>query len=180
MGIEVAQSNNGIVISQRKYALNLLEETGLMNSKSVDTPMDSNAKLLPSQGEPLSDLKKYRRLVAKFNYLIVTRLDISFAVGVVSQFLNSSCVAHLNAVTHNNNNNNYKHNNNNINNDNTNNINCKNKNKRNNNNNKIILLIIIVIIIIIIFARIGLIHQAGELHKTRGQFFWRFFDRVVH
>jgi len=64
--------------------LNLLEETGLMNSKFVDTPMDSNAKLLPSQGESLSDLKKNRRLVAKFNYLTVTRPDISFAVGVLS------------------------------------------------------------------------------------------------
>jgi len=46
--IEVAQSNNGIVISQIKYALDLLKETRLMNSKSVDTPMDPNAKLLPS------------------------------------------------------------------------------------------------------------------------------------
>jgi len=55
-----------------------------MNSKFVDTPMDSNAKLLPSQGESLSDLKKNRRLVAKFNYLTVTRPDISFAVGVLS------------------------------------------------------------------------------------------------
>jgi len=139
LGIKVAQSNNGIVISQRKYALNLLEKIGLMNSKSVDTPMDSNAKLLPSQGEPLSDLKKCRRLVAKFNNLTVTRPDISFAVGVVSQFLNYPCVAHLNPVTSNNNNNNSKHNNNNINNDDINNINCKIK-------IKVIIIIIIIII----------------------------------
>ena len=99
MGIEVAQSNNGIVISQRKYALDLLEETGLMNSKSVDTPMDPNAKLLPSQGESLSDPKKYRRFVGKLNYLTVTRPDIYFAVSVMSQFLNSPCVDHLNAFT---------------------------------------------------------------------------------
>jgi len=51
LGIKVAQSNNGIVISQRKYALEISEETGLMNSKSVITPMDPNTKLLPSQGE---------------------------------------------------------------------------------------------------------------------------------
>ena len=51
--IELPQSNNGIIISQRKYALTILEETGLMNSRSVDTPMDLNAKLLPNQGEPL-------------------------------------------------------------------------------------------------------------------------------
>jgi len=136
----------------------------------------ANAKLLPR--EPLSDLKKYRRLVGKLNYLIVTLPDISFAVGVVSQFLNSPCVAHLNAVTrnNNNNNNNSKHNNNNINNDNINNNNCKNENKSNNNyynnnHNKIIL-----IIIIIIFARIVLIHQTGQLCGTRVQFYWQFFE----
>jgi len=48
LGIEVAQSNNGIVISQRKYALDILEEIGLMNSKYFHTPMDPNVKLLPN------------------------------------------------------------------------------------------------------------------------------------
>jgi len=57
LGIEVTQSNNDIVISQRKYASDLLEETGLMNSKSVYTPMDPNAKLLPSHGSPSQILR---------------------------------------------------------------------------------------------------------------------------
>jgi len=48
--IEVAQSNNGIVISQRKYGLDILKKTGLMNLKSIDSPMDPNAKLLLSKG----------------------------------------------------------------------------------------------------------------------------------
>jgi len=61
--------------------------------------MDPNAKLLPSQGELLSDPEKYRKLVGKLNYLTITRHDMSFAISVVSQFLNSSCVNHLNAVT---------------------------------------------------------------------------------
>jgi len=65
--------------------VDILEETGLMNSKSVDTLIDPNAKFLPSQGEPLSE--KYRRLVRKLNYLTVTRPNISFAVSVVSRFL---------------------------------------------------------------------------------------------
>jgi len=43
-----------VLLSQRMYALDILEETGLMNSKFVETPMDPNAKLLPNQGEPLS------------------------------------------------------------------------------------------------------------------------------
>ncbi|KAK2410134.1 putative mitochondrial protein [Trifolium repens] len=98
LGIEVAQSKDGIVISQRKYAMDILEETGLLNAKPVDTPMDPNVKLLPNQGEPLSDSGRYRRLVGKLNYLPVTRPGISFAVSVVSQFLNSPCQEHMDAV----------------------------------------------------------------------------------
>ncbi|RVW66315.1 Retrovirus-related Pol polyprotein from transposon TNT 1-94 [Vitis vinifera] len=59
-----AQSSSGVVLSQRKYALDILEETGMLDCKPVDTPMDPNVKLVPGQGEPLGDPGRYRRLVA--------------------------------------------------------------------------------------------------------------------
>jgi len=65
-----------------------------MNSKSIDTPMDPNIKLLPNQEKPMSDPEQYRRLVEKLNYLTITRPNISFAINVVSQFLNSPCKDH--------------------------------------------------------------------------------------
>ncbi|KAF3627323.1 hypothetical protein FXO37_29902 [Capsicum annuum] len=49
-GIEVAQSRLGIVISQCKYALDILEETGMMGCRPIDTPMDPNAKFLSGRG----------------------------------------------------------------------------------------------------------------------------------
>ncbi|RVX07024.1 hypothetical protein CK203_030453 [Vitis vinifera] len=64
LGIEIAQSSSGVVLSQRKYALYILEETGMLDCKPVDTPMDPNVKLIPRQGEPLGDPGRYRRLVA--------------------------------------------------------------------------------------------------------------------
>jgi len=39
-----------------------------MNHKPVGTPMNPNAKILPNHGEPLSNPKRYRRLVTKQNY----------------------------------------------------------------------------------------------------------------
>ena len=59
----------------------------MLDCKPVDTPMDPNVKLVPGQGESLGDLRRYRRLVGKLNYLTITRPDISFHVSVVSQFL---------------------------------------------------------------------------------------------
>ncbi|RVX02515.1 Retrovirus-related Pol polyprotein from transposon RE2 [Vitis vinifera] len=85
-------------LSQRKYALDILEETGMLDCKPVDTPMDPNVKLVPGQGEPLGDPERYRRLVGKLNYLTITRPDISFPVSVVSQFLQSPCDSHWDAV----------------------------------------------------------------------------------
>lgn len=98
LGIEVARSRAGIAISQRKYALDILKETGMLDCKPVDTPMDPNVKLVTDQGEPYSDPGRYRRLVGKLNYLTMTRPDISFAVSVLSQFLNSPLNSHWDAI----------------------------------------------------------------------------------
>ena len=98
LGIEVAQSRSGIVISQGKYALDILEETGMMGCRPIDTSMDPNVKLLPGQGEPLSNPERNRRLLGKLNYLTVTRPDISFPMSVVSQFMTSPCQSHWEAV----------------------------------------------------------------------------------
>ena len=60
LGMEIAQSNSGVVLSQRKYALDILEETSMLDCKPVDTPMDPNVKFIPRQGEPLGDPGRYR------------------------------------------------------------------------------------------------------------------------
>ena len=45
LGIEVARNKTGIAISQRKYILDLLEETGTLGCKPAETPMDPNVRL---------------------------------------------------------------------------------------------------------------------------------------
>src|SRR5664279_1876932 len=56
LGIEIAHSTKGLFISQRKYVLDLLKETGKIGCKPAITPIDTNIKLNTEDGEPLSDI----------------------------------------------------------------------------------------------------------------------------
>ena len=44
--IEIAQSKSDVVVNQRKYALEILEEIGMLDCKPIDTPLDTNVKLV--------------------------------------------------------------------------------------------------------------------------------------
>ena len=55
LGIEIAQGKKGIFLSQRKYVLDLLSETGMIGYKPCDTPMILNSKLQLKDGELLQD-----------------------------------------------------------------------------------------------------------------------------
>jgi len=67
----------------------LFEETCILGSEPIDTLMDLNICFDQNLGEPLADLRKYRRLIGKIIYLIVTRPDIIFVVGVLSRYMQS-------------------------------------------------------------------------------------------
>ncbi|RVW76474.1 Retrovirus-related Pol polyprotein from transposon TNT 1-94 [Vitis vinifera] len=79
LGIEVSRSKKGMFLSQRKYVLDLLKETGKIEAKPCTTPMVPNVQLMPDDGDPFYNPERYRRVVGKLNYLTVTRPDIAYA-----------------------------------------------------------------------------------------------------
>ena len=97
LGVEVMRSNCGIFLSQRKYVLDLLSETGKLVTKPCPSSMAQS--LHPTrEGELFEDPERYRRLVDKLNYLTVTRLDIAYSISVVSQYMSSPTVDHWMAI----------------------------------------------------------------------------------
>lgn len=98
LGIEVAHSKLGIFISQQKYVLDLLKETGKLGCKPIDTPIEYNHGLCDAPEDLTVDKGAYQRLVGKLIYLSHTRPDIAFAVSVVSRFMHNPKETHLKAV----------------------------------------------------------------------------------
>ncbi|KAA0054884.1 Beta-galactosidase [Cucumis melo var. makuwa] len=98
LGMEVARSKEGISVSQRKYTLDLLTETGMLGCRPADTPIEFNCKLGNSDDQVPVDKEQYQCLVGKLIYLSHTRPDISFVVSVVSQFMQAPYEKHMEAV----------------------------------------------------------------------------------
>jgi len=99
LGIEVSRSKKGILLNKRKYALELISEAGLSGAKSLFTPIKLNKKLTTAEyktcvgktgDSELKDNSVYQRLIGKLLNLIITRLNISFVVKTLSQFMQKS------------------------------------------------------------------------------------------
>ena len=100
LGLEVTSSSDGYYLSQAKYASDLLSKAGLIDSKTISTPLELNAKLNATDGEPLLDATLYRQLVGSLIYLTVTHPDLVYIVHLVSQCMSAPCSTHYTTVFH--------------------------------------------------------------------------------
>ena len=77
LGCLIMRSKQGVLLSQRKYVLNMLSETGKLGTKPCSTSMTPDVQL-NKKGELFEDPTRYRGLVGKLNYLTITRPDIVY------------------------------------------------------------------------------------------------------
>nr|GEW05211.1 integrase, catalytic core [Tanacetum cinerariifolium] len=64
LGIEIAHAKEGIFLCQRKYALDVIFEVGLLGAKPIKIPMEQNHHLGLAQGRLFEDPEQYRSQAA--------------------------------------------------------------------------------------------------------------------
>ncbi|XP_072054428.1 uncharacterized protein [Arachis hypogaea] len=98
LGIEVVQRDDGIFISQKKYANDILKKFQMEHSKPVSTPVEEKFKLLREDKGGAVNHTYYKSLIGSLRYLTATRPDIVFGVGLLSRFMEEPCTNHLQAA----------------------------------------------------------------------------------
>ncbi|GJZ04908.1 ribonuclease H-like domain-containing protein [Tanacetum coccineum] len=97
LGISAVRHSTCLFLSQRKYALQLLERAHMVNCNPSRTPVDTESKLGPD-GVPVQDPTLYRSLAGGLQYLTFTRPDLSYAVQQICLHMHDPREPHLTAL----------------------------------------------------------------------------------
>jgi hypothetical protein len=72
----------------------------MLECKAMNTPMETNLKLLVDTSSKLVDVTLYRHIIGSFMYLTNTRPYICFVVNTLSQYLVEPICVHLVSTKH--------------------------------------------------------------------------------
>ena len=98
LGIEFKKCSEGIVLTQQKYATDILHRFNMQHCNSAETPAEAGLWLDRDSEEDLVDATEFRRIVGALRYLCNTRPDLVFSVGLISRVMDRPRVSHLNAA----------------------------------------------------------------------------------
>ncbi|XP_031263183.1 uncharacterized protein LOC116121363 [Pistacia vera] len=97
LGFEVKRSNSGLLLTQTKYAHDLLQKAGIQDCKPCLTPMATGLKLAEEDDEIFYQPTLYRSIIGGLQYLILSRPDLAFSINKLSQFLQHRISVHWTA-----------------------------------------------------------------------------------
>ena len=87
LGLEIAQSQNGIKVHQYKYDSDLINKFNMKYCKPRKTPFLSGVKLEEAGSSPMVNNTLYRQLIGCLIYLTHNRLELYYAVSVASRYM---------------------------------------------------------------------------------------------
>lgn len=98
LGIEVEQGNGYIQLKQTGYARKILEKTGMIECNPTKYLMDPKEVLHKDEGGIPVDATEFKSTIGGLRYLVHTRPDLAYSVGIVSRFMERPTLMHQNAA----------------------------------------------------------------------------------
>ncbi|KAM2091234.1 hypothetical protein ACFX1T_029745 [Malus domestica] len=95
LGIEVLQRTDGIFISQRKYAQEILERFNMDRCNSVHNPLVPGFKLTKDERGIEVDSIIYKQMMGSLMYLTTTRPDLMFIVSLINRYMECPTKSYL-------------------------------------------------------------------------------------
>lgn len=95
LGLEVVQLDDGIFVSQKKYAWEILDQFKMKNCNPANTPFEFGLKLSKDGRGDMVDNILYRQFVGSLMYLTATRPDIMYVVSLISRYMENPIEIHL-------------------------------------------------------------------------------------
>lgn len=95
LGIEVKQGEDCIQLKQSGYARKVLEKANMLGCNPTKFPMDPKLQITKDEKGTPVDPTKFKSLVGGLRYLVHTRPDIAFSVGIVSRYMERPTEMHL-------------------------------------------------------------------------------------
>jgi hypothetical protein len=80
LGVSIQHQANGLFLTQRQFALDVLEHASMVDYKPVSTPVDTHVKVSAAFGPPDADPTQSMSLIGALQYLTFTRPDIAYVV----------------------------------------------------------------------------------------------------
>ncbi|XP_050915544.1 secreted RxLR effector protein 161-like [Lathyrus oleraceus] len=98
LGLQIKQLNEVRFFCQTKYGKDLLKRFGMVDAKSIDTPMVTNGNLERNENGKNVEVKKYRGMIGSLLYLTAFRSDIMFSVCICVRYQSTPKESHLKVV----------------------------------------------------------------------------------
>nr|XP_048318612.1 secreted RxLR effector protein 161-like [Ziziphus jujuba var. spinosa] len=92
---KVKQGGEGSLITQEGYAKEVLEKFKMDDANLVGTSMECGVKLSKHKEGEKVDPTFFKSLVGSLRYLMCTRPDILYAVGVISRYMENPITTHF-------------------------------------------------------------------------------------
>ncbi|PWA84739.1 zinc finger, CCHC-type [Artemisia annua] len=98
LGIEVSQAGGNISIKHSAYATKILKEVGMTDCNETLIPMDPGTRLTKNTEGTMVNSTEYISLIGCLRYLLHTRPDLSYSIGLLSRFMQEPKEQHMKAI----------------------------------------------------------------------------------